>query len=97
MTNDQLMAVAAIFVPLLVSVLKRENLSNAVNGAIAVGVYVVVGLIAVVVSGQTFTLDNIVPAISIFTVGGTAAYTMFWSNWGDPQITAKVNGGPTTP
>jgi hypothetical protein len=85
------MAVVAIFVPLLVSVLKKEHFSNTVNACIAIGVYVVVGVLAVIVSGQSFTLDNIAPAVAIFTGFGTIAYQAFWKNWGDPQVVANVN------
>ncbi len=94
MTSEQLMGVVAIFVPLLVSVIKRENFPNTVNAIIAIVVYAVVGVLAVLVSGQTFTLDNITPALTIFVGGGTLAYQLFWKNWGDPQVTALVNAGP---
>lgn len=94
MTTEQLQAVVSIFVPLLVSVLKRDGFSNTVNALIAVIVYVVVGLLSVLVSGQPFSLDNIAPAVAIFVSGGTIAYQLFWKNWGDPQITSKVNAGP---
>jgi hypothetical protein len=93
MTTEQLQAVVAIFVPLLVSVLKRDGFSNTVNAMIAVAVYVVVGALSVLVAGQAFTLDNVAPAVAIFVSGGTIAYELFWKNWGDPQITARVNSG----
>lgn len=96
MTTEQLQGVVAIFVPLLVSVLKRDGFSQTANSLIAVLVYVVVGVLSVLVSGQALTLDNIEPAIAIFVGGGTIAYQVFWKNWGDPQVTAALNGGPKT-
>ncbi len=94
MTTEQLQAVVAVFVPLLVSVLKRDGFSQTANALIAVAVYAVVGVLSVLVSGQALTLDNVEPAIAIFVTGGTIAYQLFWKNWGDPQITARVNPGP---
>jgi hypothetical protein len=96
-TTQQLQMLVGVFIPLLVSVLKRDHFDNAVNALIAAAVYIVVGVLSVLVSGQAFTLDNITPAIAIFVGEGTIAYQLFWKNWGDPQITAKVNGGPATP
>lgn len=93
MTTEQLQAVVAIFVPLLVSVVKRDAFSATANALIAVVVYVVVGGLSVLVAGQAFTLDNLTPAIAIFVGGGTIAYTLFWKNWGDPQITSAINAG----
>lgn len=94
MTTEQLQAVVSIFVPLLVSVIKRDGFPNTVNAIIAIVVYVVVGILSVLVSGQTFTLDNLTPAVAIFVTGGTVAYTLFWKNWGDPQVASLVNGSP---
>jgi hypothetical protein len=91
MTTEQLQGIVAVFVPLLVSVLKRDGFSQTVNALIAVIVYVVVGVLSVLVSGQALDINNIMPAVAIFVGGGTVAYQLFWKNWGDPQITAKVN------
>lgn len=96
-TVEQLQGTVAIFIPLLVSILKRDGFSNTVNATIALVVYVVVGVLSVLVSGQSFTIDNIAPAVTIFVAGGTLAYQLFWKNWGDPQITAKLNSGSTPP
>ena len=93
MSTDQLQGVVAVFVPLLVAILKRENFSATVNAIIAIAVYVVIGVLSVLVAGQAFTLDNVTPAVTIFVTGGTIAYQLFWKNWGDPQITAGLNGG----
>ena len=97
MTTEQLQGTVAIFVPLLVSVLKRDGFSSTVNALIAVVVYVVVGVLSVLVSGQPLDVNNVAPAITIFVAGGTIAYQLFWKNWGDPQITAAVNPGPPAP
>lgn len=96
MTTQNLEMLIGLFVPILVSFLKRETLPNGANAVIAVAVYAVVGLAAVFVSGQVFDLNNIVPAVTIFVTEGTVAYQLFWKNWGDPQITAYVSGKPKT-
>jgi hypothetical protein len=96
-STDQMQGIVAIFVPLLVAVLKRDGFSQTVNSLIAIAVYVVVGVLSVLVSGQALDVNNIMPAVAIFVAGGTIAYQLFWKNWGDPQIAAKLNGGPTPP
>jgi hypothetical protein len=93
-TTEQLQGLVAVFVPLLVSVIKRENFPNTVNAIIAIVVYAVIGVLAVLVAGQPFDINNIAPSVAIFVTGGTIAYQLFWKNWGDPQITAAVNGAP---
>lgn len=70
----------ALFVPLIVSLVKQEHWPNTINGAIAIAVYVAAGAIAVVTSGQPFDMNNIVPAVTIFVTVGTVAYTAFWKN-----------------
>ena len=70
----------ALFVPLIVSLVKQEHWSNTINGAVAIAVYIAAGVIAVVTSGQPFDLNNVVPAVTIFVTVGTVAYTAFWKN-----------------
>lgn len=94
MTTEQLQGVVAVFVPLLVAVLKRDGFTQTVNSLIAVAVYAVVGVLSVLVSGQPLSLDNVMPAVAIFVSGGTIAYQLFWKNWGDPQIASALNAGP---
>lgn len=77
---DQIEAVVAFLLPVLISFMKREHFPNIYNAVIAIVIYVLAGLAAVVFSGQTFTLDNIVPAVTIFVAGGTVAYSAFWKN-----------------
>ncbi|MGH2512372.1 MAG: hypothetical protein ACRDGQ_06770 [Candidatus Limnocylindrales bacterium] len=88
--------VLGILLPVLIAFLKREHFSNAVNGAIALVVYVVAGAFAVLLSGTPVDVDNLVPTISIIAAAGTIAYAAFWSNWGDPQIQAKL-AAPVAP
>ena len=72
--------------PLLIAVIKRVNAPQEVNAAIAVVIYIIAGVLAVVVSGQPIDINNLVPTIALFTASGTVAYQLFWKNWGDPQI-----------
>lgn len=97
MPTIQLEGIVAVFVPLLVSVLKSVNFSATINALIAVVVYAAVGIASVVLSGQTFSLDNILPTVALFTATGTVAYQLFWKNWGDPQVTAGINAGTVAP
>jgi hypothetical protein len=80
MTTDQLTLFVSLFIPIVVSFIKREHFPNAWNAIIALVVYVVAGIAAVIVSGQPFLLTNIVPSVSLFVIGGTAAYQLFWKN-----------------
>ncbi len=99
MTSEQLMGVVAIFVPLLVGFIKQAKLPDLYNAIIAIVVYVAVGVLAVLVSGQAFTLDNIIPALTIFVGGGTVAYQLFWKNFEATTTAAKIGAGsgPTLP
>ena len=72
--------------PLLIAVIKRVNAPQWVNALIALVIYVIVGILAVVVSGKPIDINNLVPTIALFTAAGTVAYQLFWKNWGDPQI-----------
>lgn len=72
--------------PLLIAVVKRFKAPDYINAAIAMVVYALAGILAVVVSGQPIDINNLVPTIAIFTGAGTVAYQLFWKNWGDPQI-----------
>ena len=90
MTTETLEMIVGVFVPLLVSILKKDKFSQTTNAAIAVVVYAVVGVAAVALTGQSFTLDNIAPAVALFVTEGTVAYNLFWKNWGDPQLTSAI-------
>ena len=80
MTTDQSTLFVSLFIPIVVAFIKREHFPNAWNAIIALVVYVVAGIGAVIISGQPFLLTNIVPSVSLFVIGGTAAYTLFWKN-----------------
>ena len=82
MNEQTIEAVVAFFAPLIVSLIKQAGWSATLNGIVAIAVYVVFGAGAVLSSGQTFTLDNIVPAVALFTTVGTTAYMAFWKNTG---------------
>jgi len=75
-------AIVAFVAPLAVSLVKQAGWSPSVNGLVALGVYVLFGIGAVTAQGQSFTLDNIVPAVTLFTTVGTVAYQAYWKNSG---------------
>jgi hypothetical protein len=83
-------SIAAVLLPLLIAVVKKQSWSATVNALIAVGVYVIAGVASVALQAEPFDLSNIVPSVATFTVGGTVAYQLFWKNWGDPQIQENV-------
>ena len=87
--------IVAALLPVLISFLKRLHYPDTLNAVIALAVYAVFGIAAVVLSGQSIDPNNLVPTIAIFTASGTVAYQAFWKNWGDPQIQAKL-APPTT-
>lgn len=92
MTETTIAAILSVFVPLLVAALKKTAYAQSTNAIIAIVVYAVFGVAAVVMQGQPLTADSIVPSIAIFVTGGTVAYNLFWKNWGDPQVTAAARG-----
>ncbi len=90
--NGLELAIAAIL-PLLVGFVKQAKFAQTTNAAIALGVYVAAGVVAVIAQGHPFDLATIVPSIGVFTVGGTAAYSLFWKNIeGTPSATASAAG-----
>ena len=79
--NPAFLLFAAV-APLLISLIKQSGLSTQVNALIALACYVVVGVGAVLVSGEALTLENASALITIATVVGTAAYNLIWNNLG---------------
>ena len=92
MDSTTVALIVSAFMPVLVSFLKRLHYDATLNAVIAMLVYAVAGTLYVLVSGQAVDVNNLVPTIAIFTTGGTVAYQLFWKNWGDPQLQAKVSG-----
>lgn len=83
MTDQQAIeAIVAFFAPLVVSLIKQTGWPSSLNGIVAIGVYVLFGIGAVLSQSQNLTLDNIVPAVTTFTTVGTVAYMAFWKNTG---------------
>jgi hypothetical protein len=84
--------VVAFLAPLAVSVVKQAGWPDWVNGAIALIVYVVAGVLAVAVQGQPIDANNIVPTVTLFTTVGTVAYQAFWSHTGlETALTEKTS------
>lgn len=92
MTTTNLEQLIALVLPLLIAFLKQEHLPNIYNAIIALVIYVIVGVAAVVVSGQQLDINNIVPTVTLFTTEGTVAYHLFWKNLEGTVI----NGGTGT-
>jgi len=82
---------SAVVSPLIIAVLKQTGLSVKLNAVIALAVYAVVGVAAAVMSGVPLTLENAVTLITIGTLTGRAAYSIFWSNFGEERLTAATS------
>ncbi len=88
LTNGEIAAALGVILPVFISLLKREHFPNAWNALIAIAVYIVVGVVAVAFSGNSFDLNNILPSVGTFGAAGTLAYTMFWKNFEGSTATA---------
>lgn len=88
MSVQNISVITGLLLPAIISFIKQEHFPNTWNAVIAVLVYVVVGVGAVLVSNQAFDLNNIVPSVGIFVAAGTVAYQAFWKNFeGDTTTT----------
>jgi hypothetical protein len=81
LTNPAYLLFASIM-PIFIALVKQAGLPKSANALLALAVYVVVGGAAVLFSGEEFSLDNLVPAITTLTVVGSAAYGIFWNQIG---------------
>ena len=71
------------FSPVLVSVIKQSGFSRQANSFIALGVYVSIGILAAITSGQELSADNLAPLATTAALVGTTAYQLFWSKLGE--------------
>lgn len=92
LTNPAFVLFAAV-APLLIAFVKQSGLSRQVNALIALGCYVVVGILGAVLSGTALTLENAVALIAVATVVGSAAYNLVWNVIGTTSEPAP--GGAT--
>lgn len=68
--------------PLLIAFVKQSGFSTQVNAMLAFACYVIVGLLGMVLSGESLTWENAVNLIAVATVVGSAAYRLIWSQLG---------------
>lgn len=78
-TNPAFIMFAAIS-PLLIAFVKQSGWSTQVNSLIALGCYIVVGVVGVLLSGESLSIENAVSLIAIATVVGSSAYNLIWDN-----------------
>lgn len=82
MTPATINAAINMFLPALISFLKKEHLPNIFNAVVALITYVIAALFEVVVINRTsVTIDSLVPTIATVIVMGTSAYQLFWKNY----------------
>jgi hypothetical protein len=81
-TVNPAFVIFAAVAPLLIAFVKQSGLSRQINALIALGCYVVVGILGALLSGEPITLENAVALIATATVVGSAAYNLVWSNLG---------------
>jgi hypothetical protein len=101
LSQDALMGIVAVFVPLLATLVKQAGWSSTINALVALAVYAIVGVIAALIAGP-ITLDTLVTSIGIFSVVGTSAYNLFWKNMGEATLNlatsfVKPMATPETP
>jgi hypothetical protein len=89
LTNTAFIIFAALC-PMLIAVVKQQGWSSQVNSLVALGCYIVIGMLGALLSGYAFTLENVVPMITVGTVVGSAAYNLFWAQLGSPSIDARI-------
>lgn len=80
-TNTAFVIFAAIS-PLLIAFIKQSGFSRQINALIALGCYIIIGVVGVLVSGEPLTIENAVNLIATATVVGSAAYGLIWNNIG---------------
>jgi len=82
---------STVVAPILIAVLKQTGWSSQVNSLIALAVYAVVGVAAAATAGLPLTLENVVPLITIGTISGRTAYSLFWTNFGEERLNAVTS------
>lgn len=89
--------IIAILLPILIGFLKQAKFPDIYNALIAVAVYVVAGVGAILLSGQPFDPKDITVWVSLFVGFGTIAYQAFWKQFEATAIAARLNlgAGPT--
>lgn len=91
MSQETVEVLVAFFAPLLVALFKQAGWPTWVNSVVAIIVYIVFGVGAVLMAGDTFDINNIIPAVTLFVTVGTVAYTAFWRNVGERSLVAKTS------
>jgi predicted Na+-dependent transporter len=81
LSQGEIAAILGVILPVFIGFIKQEHFPNAWNALIAIAVYVIVGVVAVAFSGDSFNLSNILPSVGTFTAAGTLAYQLFWKNF----------------
>ncbi len=81
LSQGEIAAVLGVILPVFIGFIKQEHFPNAWNALIAVAVYIVVGVVAVAFSGNSFDINNILPSVGTFAAAGTIAYQLFWKNF----------------
>jgi len=81
LTNPIIILFSALL-PLGISFVKQAGWTSSVNSLIALLCYIVVGIVAAIVSGEELSLENALAFITAVTVYGTVAYNLFWANFG---------------
>lgn len=81
--------------PLLIAFVKQQGFSRQINALIALACYILVGVAAMIVSGEPLLIENAIPLITVATVVGSAAYSLVWNNLGasdegDPSLDTQL-------
>ena len=91
-TQGAAFLIAALFMPLIVALVKQSGLSSAANSIIALVVYAVFAVLGAVFAGVEVTQDNIIQLTIAAALAGRLAYSMFWSLvGGDDQGNGSID------
>lgn len=83
---------AALILPLVVSLVKQSGFTSQVNALIALAVYAAFAVLGAVFAGIPIVAENIVPLAIAAAVAGRLAYSMFWSLiGGDEQGNGSID------
>lgn len=95
-TTSAAYLIASFLMPVIVMLIKQSGWPNSVNSIIALVVYVVTGVVAVLLSDVPITVENVAPLAAIAMVVGTAAYNLFWNAIGTGEGAGSLDARVTS-
>lgn len=91
MDTQTVEVLVAFFTPLIIALFKQAGWPTAWNSIVAIAIYVIFGVGAVLAQGDAFDINNIVPSVALFVAVGTTAYNAFWKNVGERSLRDRTS------